>query len=447
MGKHSGRKKSHRKTAKKNNHKPPKPPVTQASNFVSEAGPGCYIARRDRPNEGKSKQQNPDWMIGWEDVDPEDFGIDADDPETTAGDNNYEVPDIALDPEDCTLTICNLQDRTKVAYVTVFETAVVGAHGKELARGSTTDNDGGESVSCVTFIVLCPPRVFAHLCYMDIPDGTDLSAVRIESDVSEWKKHPDPSDEHPFRIGFPLNDNTTDEIIGNGSEPLDRTSFLCTQGEDGTLTHFFSGNLHAIDFRCPVGTELLAVGDGVVVEAKDENTLTGIAVTNLFQWNSILIRIEAEISNAAGGAGGGADEESKVNSSSSSSSSSSNSNNDGGGPLFVEYVHISRSLVKSGDVVKRGQVIGYSGSVGFSPEPHLHFSAFRSSDADAPTVRVLFESSSSSSSSSTSGANGRNGEGDKADDGNDATGLGTPSTFLPRAGEWYNSRGIVAHPT
>ena len=86
-------------------------------------------------------------------------------------------------------------------------------------------------------------------------------------------------------------------------------------------------------------------------------------------------------------------------------------------PLFVEYVHISKSLVKLGQAVKRGQVIGYSGSVGFSPEPHLHFSAFRSSDPEAPTVKVLFESVST---------------------GTDA--------FLPRAGFWYDSRGQVDKP-
>jgi murein DD-endopeptidase MepM/ murein hydrolase activator NlpD len=77
-------------------------------------------------------------------------------------------------------------------------------------------------------------------------------------------------------------------------------------------------------------------------------------------------------------------------------------------PLFVEYVHIQKSLVRPGEKVSKGQVIGWSGSVGFSPEPHLHFCAYRSSEATAPTVRVYFESSKS-------------------------------EKFLPEAGKWYTS--------
>jgi len=380
MGKHSSRTKRNRKKNKKK-HELSKP-IPECSNFVVEAGPGCFIARR---KSGGSKMECPVWMIGWEDVDLEDFGLDD-----INDDTECEVPDIALDPEECTLSICNVHNYTKVAYVTVFDTRVIGANGIELAQGSTTDNAGHE-VPCVTFIVLCPPRVFAHLCYLNVSSEDDLPDVRIESDVSKWNQHPNPSDEHPYRIGFPLNCNHP--TLGQSN-----VSFLCTQGEGGELTHFFSGNLHAIDFRCPIGTELLAVADGIIIETKDENTLTGVAVTNLFEWNSILLQVQ------------NFDADSDIE----------RKNVGGDGPLFVEYVHIAKSTVQAGDRVKRGQVIGYSGSVGFSPEPHLHFSAFRSSDAEAPTVRVLFE----------------NRDGDE------------PSPpFLPRAGEWYDSSGIVNDPS
>lgn len=336
-------------------------------------------------------------MIEWEDVDPSEF---FDDDGGMEDEDGCGVPDVAIDTEERTLSVCNIEDHTKVAYVTVYTeeeedqeavgaaaARVIGADGMELTAGSTVDNRGRTS-KCITFIVLCPPRVFCHLCYLQVVNGgdiQDLTSLRIESDVSPWRVHPQPEDEHSFRIGFPLGARM--DGIGLPSN----SAYLCTQGEGGHLTHFFSGNQHAIDFRCPVGTELLAVADGIVAEANDQNTLAGIAVTNLFEWNSILLEVET-----------------------TTTSDKKDDPSDGGGPLFVEYVHISKSLVKKGDVVKQRQVIGYSGSVGFSPEPHLHFSAFRSKDPEAPTVRVQMES----------------------DDEN-----GSP--FVPRAGKWYNEKGEV----
>jgi hypothetical protein len=328
MAKKSGRRR--RKGAKAS-------PLVILNNFVVNAGPGCYIARRDVSNA---------WMIEWEDdVDPTDF-------------DGQEVPDVALDPQDHTVTLCNVSSASRVAYVTIYETNVRGASGKPLSNGVVVDNEGNQR-SCLTFIVLCPPRTFAHLCSLDLPEGRTIVDVAIDSDVQDWNKHCNPDDEHARHIGF----------------PLEAGPFLCTQGEGGHLTHFFSGNLHAIDFRCSIGTPLLAVANGVVVDSQDKYTLTGVAVSNLFQWNSIILQIDCEE------------------------------------PLFIEYVHISKSKVAVGDRVTKGQVIGASGSVGFSPEPHLHFCAYRSKEPTASTVRVRFES--------------ENG------------------VFLPVAGEWYTADGPI----
>ena len=334
------------------------------SNFVSEAGPGCYIARRDLMETNTSL---PDWMLEWEDVDPNDFGSDD------------EVPELAMDPDEKTLSVCNTRPEPIVAYITVYETNVRGRHGRLLSRGTSTNNQG-MTRECVTFIVVCPPHVFAHLCYLDVSDETDLfSDIDLESDVQEWNRHPHPEDHHPQPLGFPLQGGP----------------FLCTQGVGGQLTHFFHGNLHAIDFRCPVGTPLVAVGDGIVVEAKDHNTLTGIAVSNLFEWNTIMLQLEP-----------------LVESTTDEKSNKEEHNKDG--PLFVEYVHIQKSSVREGDRVTKGQIIGESGSVGFSPEPHLHFAAYRSKEDTAPTVRVHFQSSAS-------------------DDGH---------IYLPIAGKYYDASGL-----
>ncbi|KAG7369662.1 peptidase [Nitzschia inconspicua] len=365
------------------------------ANFVSDAGPGCYIARRDSPNP-------PSWLIEWEDVDPEEFR--GEDDEETA-----EVPDVAIDTDEQTLSLCNVDTCYKVAYVTVYDIEVVGADGISLTPGSTTDNQGTSS-SCITFIVLVPPCVFVHLCYLVIPaEVDDITSLRIESDVSPWQQHPNPNDEHTLRIGFPLGKvPASADIVKASPSSSALPSYLCTQGEGGELTHFFSGNLHAIDFQCPVGTELLAVADGIVIDVKYDNTLTGIAVTNLYEWNSIILQICKQ----------------KDRNDSLPASDDSHVDNileHSDGPLFVEYVHIQTSLVQKGDTVKKGQIIGYSGSVGFSPEPHLHFSAFRSSDPKAPTVRVLFDATFA-----------------ETKDPSDPT---TP--FLPVAGMWYTAKGAV----
>ncbi|MEW5934160.1 MAG: M23 family metallopeptidase, partial [Bacillota bacterium] len=47
---------------------------------------------------------------------------------------------------------------------------------------------------------------------------------------------------------------------------------------------------------------------------------------------------------------------------------------DHGLSLFSSYCHLSRIAVRTGDTVRKGQVVGWVGNTGFSTGPHLHWS-------------------------------------------------------------------------
>lgn len=54
------------------------------------------------------------------------------------------------------------------------------------------------------------------------------------------------------------------------------------------------------------------------------------------------------------------------------------------GSLATGYAHMSRISVRSGQRVRRGQIIGYVGSTGLSTGPHLHYELYRNGRAINP---------------------------------------------------------------
>ena len=313
MGGYKGKAKAKKGGGKKGGFDRGAPTRTaEPHNFVADAGPGCVI----------SHVADPPWALGSERIDIRDY------PKGT------QFPDLAVDPDSGTLAVVNAQAEHRVVrgrtlvpsrrlvdgrgvvppfnnsiaasaslpihpdvspqfvpnntqcYVTVYDNPVLDRDGNPFPSGHSTDNDG-KTRRCVTFILLVPPKTIVHAATLTEPTS------EIDSDVQDWSVHPAPDDEHPLVLGFPLG-----ATEGNKPGP-----WLCTQGEGGSLTHFFSGNLHAVDFRCEEGTPLLAVGAGTVVEVSQANTLTGVAVSNLFKWNSVMIQLDTEGTNAGAGVG------------------------------------------------------------------------------------------------------------------------------------------------
>ncbi len=130
--------------------------------------------------------------------------------------------------------------------------------------------------------------------------------------------------------------------------PLKRPGLLALPVEDPYITQFYGQTRSAqklyktkthtgVDFRASVGTPIFAAHDGAV-SAIDNND-QGTSRWYRYQYG-LYVMIEHE-------------------------------NN-----LSTLYAHLSKTIVKEGDTVKRGDLIGYSGNTGYSTGPHLHFGVY-----------------------------------------------------------------------
>jgi len=311
-------------------------PGVPSGNFCASEAPGCHVCHGlDAP-----------WILGHEMYDPDEY-----EPGAT-------LPDVAVDPQSGIVTAVNTSADTR-ALVLSTSHPCTGKHGIQLQAGSSCDGDG-VVFQCMTLVLVLPPKTLLHACRLP---RSCLAAPHIDSDVQVLTPHAAPLEVASHVFAFPF---------GPGR------SFLCSQGFGGAFTHFHASTHHAIDFSCPVGTPVLAVLPGRVVDVKSGHTCSGIHVRNLFTWNGILVQLA-----------------------------------DGS---CVEYVHLSAVHVTFGDEVKQGQHIADSGSVGFSPVPHLHIQLLVDASKTAWTKPFCFKD-----------AQGR--------------------TYTPVAGDWYDASGPEAHST
>jgi murein DD-endopeptidase MepM/ murein hydrolase activator NlpD len=111
-------------------------------------------------------------------------------------------------------------------------------------------------------------------------------------------------------------------------------AFRLNQGYNGQFSH---RDENALDFTMPEGTEIVAARDGIVVQVETGNT-EACPREECSKFNNYIVIMHVD-------------------------------------GTFAKYLHIRHdgSTRRVGSPVKRGDVIAYSGNVGWSSAPHLHF--------------------------------------------------------------------------
>lgn len=178
-------------------------------------------------------------------------------------------------------------------------------------------------------------------CYFLLPDKNTPDQVLIESrgktsilvTQDQWLRERDI--EYGCLIGSPdaEPDNSIYEVPFKGYKSL-----RITQGFGGEFSHKQEPQYYAIDIGMPVGTPISAARSGIVIDVQDTYAHSGVTSTYFYDKANYAMVLHED-------------------------------------GTYAMYGHllIGKVLVKPGDTIKTGELIGYSGNTGFSTGPHLHF--------------------------------------------------------------------------
>ena len=107
--------------------------------------------------------------------------------------------------------------------------------------------------------------------------------------------------------------------------------------------HFHNG----VDLGVPIGTPVYAAADGTVFQV--DNNDRGTSRWKKYQFGKYIMIDHAD-------------------------------------NLTTLYAHLSRQVVKEGETVKKGQLIGYSGATGYADGPHVHFGLYWTPSIELKTI-------------------------------------------------------------
>jgi len=130
-------------------------------------------------------------------------------------------------------------------------------------------------------------------------------------------------------------------------------AYKLTQSYNGIFSHR-GWTRFSLDFGMDTGSTICATRDGVVTDVRIDSNKGGRYYKYRYMANYITIYHE-----------------------------------DG---TFSQYMHLKKngSVVKVGDKVKKGDIIGFSGNTGWSRGPHLHFMVFKPTKLFYETVPTKF---------------------------------------------------------
>lgn len=163
-----------------------------------------------------------------------------------------------------------------------------------------------------------------------VPDWVNLSSGEWNQAYSAFKKDK--------LINIPAYDPSQLESgTGNAARNAQTTYSVVYMG-NYEFDHVENAGSHlAVDIKIPEGTPVYAIANGAVIKASSQNDGFGHHI--VIQHNNF----------------------------------PSLRSKSAKGTIYSSYNHLSELVVSDKDVVKKGELIGYSGSTGTATTPHLHF--------------------------------------------------------------------------